>query len=275
VTRAPTASLVVGVPWVEEGREVTEGVADSSKEPVEFFGLGKAEAVVAPAFSRPMAIERAVERELRPAALDEVADGLADEGAAVLCQSDPDLTAVEDVACAMNEAPFFERSEHATHRRAAHAEARAKVALTHLAAELIASVGQGVEQVEARGGEAELREQWARESEGGVERSLEAEELGIHDWRWVSTGRAWLSGRPTEIGGGLLASGGERQKAPDREQANDLHRFEPPCPGQEAPHRLSIRPVLVARHPSPDSPNPGQPGTAPQWTAVEVALRLA
>jgi hypothetical protein len=55
-----------------------------------------------------MAIECAVESELRPAAIDEVAYGFADEGAAALREGDPDLTPVEDVACATNEAQFFE-----------------------------------------------------------------------------------------------------------------------------------------------------------------------
>jgi hypothetical protein len=141
---------------IEEGREVAECGADSAKEAVEVFDLGHAVSVVAPALPGPMAIESAIEGELRPAAVDEVAYGVVEEGVASLRQGDDVLTSIEDVAFATNELKFFQRCEHAAHGRAADAELAAKIALAHVDVKAAWPVGQGVEQVEARGGEAEL-----------------------------------------------------------------------------------------------------------------------
>src|SRR6202041_2815241 len=134
---------------VVEGGEVAEGVSDASKQAIEAVGLEEAVGVVAPAVAGAVFIECAVEREVGPAAVEEVADGLADEGRALVCESDDALAAVAGVGRAAHEAEFFERGEHAADGGAADAELYAKVALAHADIGLRASARQGVEQVEA------------------------------------------------------------------------------------------------------------------------------
>jgi hypothetical protein len=72
----------------------------------------------------------------------------------------------------------------------AHAELAAQRALHRPAFEALAAAGQGIEQVETRGGQTELGQRRAHDAQGAVEGALESEEGLMHGGGQSSTRRA-------------------------------------------------------------------------------------
>jgi hypothetical protein len=170
-TSRATARLVVRVPAIVERREVTIGATKAPQRALARLHAREALGVVVPA----SATETAVDHELRRARVNQTPDCPPDAATTRPGQSHEALATIATGGLALQQAKLFERRKHSTDRRGRDPEHAPEVSLPNAT-----SLVHHVHEVKSGGGEPELRECAASNSQDAVMGAFETEEDGIH-----------------------------------------------------------------------------------------------